>query len=526
MKIGNIVKSNELMAVLGGLLLTGAFPKMELSWLSWFAIVPVLISIKDQSPRKSFRLGFLAGIIHYLTLMYWLGYTMHTYGQLPWSLSIPVLFLLTCYLSLYIGVFSFSVTYLCRMPSRLLFLVPVLWVSFEYLRAVLFSGLPWELIGYTQYKILPILQLSDVFGVYGVSFLIAFSNAVIFIGYLSVTRKNWKGCPVSKRLAGVSILTLVFTFCIVWIYGTWRMTNVDRLITSSPRARVAVVQGNIDQVIKWDPRQQEASVEKYLSLSRTASQARTANQGMIDLIVWPETAMPFYFLYDTELTMKVFQGIQTIGTDFLIGSPSFIRRGDAIEYYNSAYLMRPDGKIYGKYSKVHLVPFGEYVPFRKWLPFLGKMVAQVGDFKPGKSGHTMSWGVHRIGMQICFEIIFPHLSRSLVKNHAKLLVNITNDAWFGKSSAPYQHFSMAVFRAVENRRSLVRSANTGISGFIDPTGKILASTPLFTDATLTRDVPLLQTSTIYTRIGDLFAWVCLTLAFSVTISRAVLRRGN
>jgi apolipoprotein N-acyltransferase len=506
------------MAVLSGLLLTGAFPKMEFSWLSWFAIVPLLASIKDQSPRKSFRLGFLAGIIHYLTLMYWLGYTMHTYGRLPWSLSIPVLFLLTCYLSLYFGAFSFFVSFLCRIPSSILFLVPVLWVSFEYLRAVLFSGLPWELMGYTQYKILPILQLSDVFGVYGISFLIAFSNAVIFMGSLFATGKNWKEFPVSKRLAGVSILTGIFTMSLVWIYGMWRITVYDRLIEGSPKAHVAVVQGNIDQVIKWDPEHQEASVEKYLNLSRTE------NPGSIDLIVWPETAMPFYFLYDTELTLKVFQGIQTIGADFLIGSPSYIRRGNRIDYYNSAYLVRPDGKIYSKYSKVHLVPFGEYVPFRKWLPFLGKMVAQVGDFKPGKSGQTMPWGAHRIGMQICFEIIFPHLSRTLVKNEANLLVNITNDAWFGKSSAPYQHFSMAVFRAVENKRSLVRSANTGISGFVDPTGKILASTPLFTESTLTRDVSLLQTRTIYSRIGDLFAWTCLALAFVVVIRRAAFRR--
>ena len=171
----------------------------------------------------------------------------------------------------------------------------------------------------------------------------------------------------------------------------------------------------------------------------------------------------------------------------------------------------------GKYDKTHLVPYGEYVPFKKWLPFLGKIVAQVGDFEAGAIGNTLQWKDQKIGVQICYEILFPGLSRAMARNNASLLINITNDAWFGKTSGPYQHFSMTVFRAVENRRSLARSANTGISGFIGPAGRILASTELLQDAVATRTVPLIREQSIYTRIGDIFAKVCLALVLMIAL---------
>ena len=175
-----------------------------------------------------------------------------------------------------------------------------------------------------------------------------------------------------------------------------------------------------------------------------------------DLVVWPETATPFYFLSNTRLSGMVKKGVRLAGSSFLIGSPAFTSKGNILRYYNSAYLLNPDGRVSAKYDKAHLVPFGEYVPFKKWVPFLGKIVENVGDFKTGRKGDTLRWGNHRLGVQICFEVIFPKLSRAMVQNGANLLVNITNDAWFGRTSAPYQHFSMAVFRAVENKRSLIR----------------------------------------------------------------------
>ena len=189
----------------------------------------------------------------------------------------------------------------------------------------------------------------------------------------------------------------------------------------------------------------------------------------------------------------------------------------AVEYYNSAYLIRPQTQEISKYDKAHLVPYGEYIPLKKWLPFLGKIVAQVGDFKPGEKGNTLSWRDYRLGIQICYEVIFPSLSRAMARNDASLLINITNDAWFGKTSGPYQHFSMTVFRAVENRRALARAANTGISGFIDPAGRILTSTALLEEAVATESLPLLQRKTFYTRFGDLFAMTCLVLTLIIGV---------
>ncbi len=217
----------------------------------------------------------------------------------------------------------------------------------------------------------------------------------------------------------------------------------------------------------------------------------------------------------------VMDAIRRVNTDFLLGSPAFTRKNNKVEYYVSAYLINPQGK-WIRYNKAHLVPYGEYVPLKKWLSFLGKIVAQVGDFKPGQKGNAIPWKSEKLGIQICYEIIFPDLSRAMVKNGATLLINMTNDAWFGKTSGPYQHFSMTVFRAVENRRALARSANTGISGFIDPAGRILASTPLLEEAVVTRSLPLLNLKSIYTRFGDVFAWACLT----VTLFAILLNPGK
>ena len=505
MKTDKLGGSSSLLAILSGFLLTMAFPKIGLCWLAWFALVPLLIAIRHLSPKNSFFIGFFAGLVHYLTLVYWLAYTMSTYGHLPDYLCVLILLLLSMYLALYVGVFSMALVRLCSNPYLCLLIGPLIWVSLEYVRAFLISGFPWELIGYTQFSQLPIIQISDIFGVYGVSFVILFSNTVIFLAYLFVTRGDWQGRSVNTRLAMGSLVTFALIVGAVWFYGNLRIQFVRDLVSRAPTARIAVVQGNIDQDKKWDPAFQKASTEKYIRLSSLAKKKQP------DLFVWPETATPFYFLNHVALSNIVQEGIHEIGSDFLFGSPSFRLQDNRIEYYNSAFLVGPEGNVYGKYDKSHLVPFGEYVPLKKWLPFVGKMVESVGDFHAGEKGRTIQWGKYNIGVLICYEIIFPDLSRAMTQNNAALLFNITNDAWYGRSSAPYQHFSMAIFRAVENRRSLVRSANTGISGFIDPTGKVVDSTPLFQDAVITRKVPILDETTIYSRFGDVFAMMCLAL---------------
>ena len=512
-------KKNMLLAALSGILLTGAFPKIGFDWLIWFALLPLLYALKDRPVRSAFRMGFITGLIHFMSLLYWLVPVMRTYGYLPAYLSLAVLCLFAAVLALFVAIFSAALVAFGKAPGRCLIMIPICWVALEYLRSFIFSGFPWELLGYSQFNRLQLIQISDILGVYGVSALIALTNATLFISLLYFTKRRWQDTHISNRLAGGSIIVLMAALVLTLLYGHWRLIDIDKRMAASPKTRIAVIQGNIDQAVKWDPAFQIDTVKKYNRLSASTIEQRP------ELIVWPESATPFYFLYDIKPSELVFEGIHQTATDYLIGSPSFVRKNDAVHYYNSAYLISPQTKTIGKYDKTHLVPYGEYVPFKNWLPFLGKIVAQVGDFEAGTIGNTLKWKDRQVGVQICYEIIFPGLSRAMAKNNASLLINITNDAWFGKTSGPYQHFSMTVFRAVENRRSLARAANTGISGFIDPAGRILAATPLLEEAAVTRSIPLLKEKTIYTNTGDLFAGGCMAVVILATMLN-IGRWGN
>ncbi len=511
-------QSKWLPAVTSGLLLTAAFPKVGLSGLAWFALVPLLVALRGVNPKEAFRIGMIAGLAHYLTLLYWAAFTMRIYGHLPWWQCVSLLVLLAAYLALYPGFFAMALTRFCRKPGHLVLLAPVLWVALEYMRSFLLTGFPWGLVGYSQFNRLYIIQIADIFGVYGISFLVVLFNAAAYVLLLFVAGKKWRAHPVDKWRALRAVAVPMILISLGLVYGKMRIESMDDAMAGSPSPRVAVIQGNIDQARKWNPAFQIGTTKKYVALTLSAASHRP------NLVVWPETATPFYFSASPKLARLVTDAVRQTGTPLLVGSPSVQGPAGGHAYYNSAYMVAPDGRASGRYDKVHLVPFGEYVPIKRLLSFVGKMVAQVGDFSPGERGRTLAWGegYPPIGVQICFEIIFPGLSRSLVKNGAGVLVNLTNDAWFGNSSAAYQHFSMAVFRAVENRRSLVRCANTGISGFVDPVGRITASTVLFEDAVVVRAVSVLAETTIYTRIGDLLPLVCL-IVLGLLMGRPVIR---
>ena len=493
-------------AACSGLLLTASFPNLGSPLIAWFALVPLMASLRNCSPMGSLRLGYLFGMIHFATLTYWVIPCLKTYGMIPLYLSLIILFLFAAYLSLFTAGFALAVNRICRDAKMLFLIGPALWVVFEYARAHLFTGFPWELLGYSQYRTLPLIQMADITGVYGVSWLVAMGNIAVFLIYLSLVGHKWNGHVLSKKYAVVSLAGFIFILALAWGYGMWRMGRIEKAMASAPFKRISVIQGNIAQQMKWDPAFQLATIDRYTALSRQEAEEDP------HLVVWPETAMPFYFGHNAPLTKRVLKGIQSTDADYIISSPAFVRRESRVAYHNRAFLIEAGHwNISGTYDKAHLVPFGEYVPFKKWLPFLGKLVAQVGDFSAGEKGANLEWGEHRIGMLICYELIFPYLSREATRNGADLLVNITNDAWYGRTSAPYQHFSMAVFRAVENRRALARSANTGISGFVDPTGKIIAASPIFKEAALTRQVPLIRIPSLYTRFGDWFSLICVVL---------------
>ncbi|GAB6093839.1 apolipoprotein N-acyltransferase [Desulfatiferula olefinivorans] len=485
--------------------LTLSFPKAGWYGLAFIALVPLFWIIRDLSPKKSALAGWVFGCAHYLSLLPWILHVLHTYGYIPMVLCVPILALLAFYLALYPAVFCAILARGCKHPAYLIAAAPSLWVCLEYVRAHALSGFPWELLGYSQQPFVRIIQMTDVTGVYGLSFLIVMVNAALF-GLLAHGRKaGWQGSPVSART--VLIQATAAGLCVLGAlaYGELRIRQIDRLAAEAPGLAVSVIQGNIDQSLKWTPSYQSKTLEKYHDLSVRAAASSP------DLIVWPETAAPFYFGHDKHPTHKLRQRIAFIGKDVLIGFPSFVQKKNRFHFYNSAHLLDRNGERLGTYSKVHLVPFGEYVPLKSLLFFINTLTEQSGEFFPGKRGETLTMEKAVLGVQICFEVIFPGLSRAMVQNGAQVLVNMTNDAWFGRSSAPYQHFSMVTFRAVENRRAVARAANTGISGFIDPVGRTLFETGLYVDAEATRTLPLLDIRTLYTRLGDLFAGLCFAL---------------
>lgn len=505
---------------LSGLLLTLAFPKAGLDVLAWVALVPFLYTLREGGRRERLISGLSFGLVHYLSLLYWVVYTLNTYGYIPLVLCVPIVLLLSLYLSLYPCLFAWVVGRPGIKPLVLILLAPALWVCLEYVRAWALTGFPWELLGYSQHRVLPMIQIADLFGVYGVSFLIVLVNTAIFTACLFFSKKTWNGGMLSGKTVLIHGSAALVCVALTWTYGSLRIRQIDRLAAGAGTASVSVIQGNIDQSMKWNTSYQHETLFKYRQLSMQAAEARP------DLIVWPETSAPFYFGNDKSLSSLVRQTIETCGTEFLIGFPSYEQDMDRFRFFNSAHLFDPRGEITGSYSKVHLVPFGEYVPLQKFLPFIQKLTAQSGDFFPGEKGSILWFGKGGAGVQICFEVIFPGLSRAMVKNGAKLLVNITNDAWFGTSSAPYQHFSMVKFRAVENKRAVARAANTGISGFIDPVGRVVAQTGLYEDRQLTRSLPLADTLTFYTRYGDVFLLFCLPMLIPAVLSFRASGKGS
>ncbi len=507
------------LAVASGLALGLAFPKFDFNLLAWVALVPLLYAIDGRRLRAVFGYSLLQGFVFYLVTLYWIVIPLHTFaGVAMWIAAGPML-LLVGVEALFIGatlVSAVFVTRRLRMP--LVLTLPVAWVAIEWLRTFFPIGFPWNFIGYTAYRNLGLIQFAEITGVYGVSALIVLFNAVVYTVIAAPGRAH------TLKIRSLSVLTVLMVAAMV--FSGLRISQLQHQKYDGS-LKVAMVQGDIPQSIKWNPNFLPSSFKVYVDQTMKASRDHP------DVIVWPEAAAAFYFqprdLYppqlatDAEYRAKLLQLARDAHTPLLFGAPALRFGRNEIDSYNRAYLVSADGQVVDYYDKIDLAPFAEYVPFRQLFGFfVHKVVVGLGEFVPGTRQTLFNIKGAELAVLICYEGIFPDLSRNAVDHGADVLVNITNDAWYGNSSAPYQLLAMSALRSVETHTPMVRVANTGISAIIQPDGRITARTDLFTRGTEIRTVQWRHGRTIYCVVGDVFAQAC----FGLTIIGLMLAMAN
>ena len=487
-----------ILAAASGLLLVFSFPRVGHPFVAWLALVPLLLAVvRARSLGAAFGHGLLAGAVFFAGTVYWIAAVMADYGGLATATAWVVHLLLVAYLALLPALFSAG-TWMARrrFGAPGIYCAPPLWVTTELGRIYLFTGFPWVLLGYSQTPVLPIAQLASLVGVLGLSLLVALVNTSVVFATTVRDPRRWAALGVTAVL-----------MCGTALFGGWRLYASVLLERGTP-LRVAALQGNIAQDEKWNPELSGRILEIYLDLTRAAA-ADGAR-----LVVWPEAATPFPFEGDPARAASIRAVARDTGSHLLVGTTDVTSDGIP-RYYNAAVMVDDAGATAGIYRKHHLVPFGEYVPLRRALFFVSPLVETVADFSAGPGPRTLALGDRLVSTAICYEIIYPDLVRGFVTRGSQLLTTVTNDAWYGRSAAPYQHFQQATMRAIELGRFLVRAANTGVSGVVDPYGRVVAHTGLFEEQILTVDVRLLDDRTVYSRTGDVLAYACVGIVILV-----------
>jgi len=500
--------SRAALAVASGLAMGLAFPKFDYNLLAWIALVPLFYAIEGESMRRVFRWAYLQGFAANVVSLYWIPIPLHDFADVPMRYAIFPMFALAAIVAInsafaiWAGEFVSRRT---RIPAVLT--MPIAWTALEWFRTYVPASFPWNLLGYAAYRYLELIQFAEFTGVYGVSAFIVFFNAVV---YIVMFRRG------VYRLQTISLSVLTAMMLAFVAFGAWRIKNV-RKTPATGSFKVAMVQGNIPQSLKWDPNFLPQSYKVYQDETVDA-----AKRGA-DVIVWPEAAAAFLFqpddrypamlVSDSQYRTNLLTLARNIGKPILFGAPALAVQNDRVTgFYNRADLVSDQGELVAHYDKIELVPFGEYVPARAILGyFVNKVVNGFGDLIPGKDQTLFDLKGAKLGILICYESIFPDLTRREVNEGADVLVNITNDAWYGESSAPYQVLAMAALRSVETKLPMVRVANTGISALIDPSGLITNRTPLFKRGTEIVNVSWRPVRTFYTIVGDLFAEICFVL---------------
>jgi apolipoprotein N-acyltransferase len=510
-------RSKLLLALISGAVNVAVFPKADLSSLAWVCLAPLLIACyREARSERAFLLGSAAGVVFFFGACYWIIEVLKNYGGLGWVGAFLSFLLLAVYLSLFYAAFSLAFSRVSlRFPTSCFYLSPFLWVTSEYVRAHVLTGFPWCLLGYALVDYHNLAQLATLTGVYGLSFMIVFVNSLIVALVLNPGR-TW-----ARRL----VVTLI-ALCGFVMFQAWRREEV-----LDGRQKVRLVQTNIDLGQEWD-------LESKLVLLDELSRLSLGGPGAAPLpvsdepriTIWPETPAPFYFNQDPIFRRRMERLAASLSGYLLFGFVDLrTTQGgqDPREPYNSVALLSPKGDVVAQYDKMHLVPFGEYIPFGSLFSFVEKISTEAGNFKVGNNLVVARLsGGHQLSAFICYEAIFPELIRRFASKGAEVFVNVTNDGWFGNSSAPFQHLNMARLRAIENRRYLLRAANNGVSAVIDPYGRILKKTRLYERSVLESGFEFQSVRTFYTRHGDVFSWLCVGVTFTVAGLLAARIKGS
>ncbi len=497
-----------LLALLAGALLALSFPKYGHPAFGWIALAPLLVALSGwfkrpgsapgQPARRAFALGLVAGTTYFVGTLYWTATVVQQFGGIPLPLAIVGMLLLGLYQGFFPAIAALITARLVvRAGAAAVLLAPAPWVATEFFRGYVFGGFPWVPLGNSQITVLPIAQLASVLGVYGVSALLAFVSSVIAYSMIVSGRQRFKALAVAAAV--------VFG---VGTWGAWRVGE-GSLIREGDPIRVGLVQGNIAQEDKWDRAHARRIFTTHIAMTREA-----ARKGA-HYVLWPESSTPFMFEEDAGGAAALRDLARELNVTILFGSDQ-LERGPTPRLYNAAFQVAPDGRTV-VYRKIHLVPFGEFIPLKSWLYFVSPLVESFAEFASGSSMVMLPVGAHVASTAICYEVVYPSLVRQAVEAGSELLTTITNDGWYGHSSAPYQHFELASMRAIEQGRYLARAANTGISGIVDPYGRVLTRSAIFEQVTLVDEVRFLTRRTVYSVIGDAIAYVAIALTASALL---------
>ena len=531
-----IHKSAWLLVLLSAGLQIVIFPLPNLYFLDWVAVAPLLIALLSArepdtlqllarvkllpaKPGQAFLLAYACGILWYAGTCYWIYNTMRQYGGVGTLAAAGLLFLFCLYLAIYHGVFGLLISLLAgpgdgestnHFNSRALLLAPFAWVAVELARTRI-TGFPWNLLGISQVDNIPLSHIATVTGVYGLSFEIMVVNTALAAAFVLRTERGQRSKRKPLLLATVSAMVVLQAGRLVSppIVPT---DHTARLVQQN----IPVLQGG-----DWTKEYFEGTLRDLSRISLSAPGANSsgpdqppASSEHPDLIVWPESPAPFYST-DPMFRETVSNIARQAQTWMLVGSLGIRNAGEtperATELYNSGSLVNPAGEWGERYNKMHLVPFGEYVPFKRVFGFAGGLTKEVGDFSPGTSRAALQAG-SKLGVFICYESIFPDEIRQLAANGAEVFVNLSNDGWYGDSGAYAQHLKQARMRAVENDRWLLRDTNTGVTAAIDPYGRVVSSMPRKVRDAMDAHYALTNVTTFYTRHGDWFAYLCAIIS--------------